>query len=200
MTLRSHRSFVAWRRCCWSAIVLVSRAVARPPTTCGSSRRRSFRTSGQIVGVRLRVGQDLLGDPLPRDPALDQSVHRPGCRGPQAARRTGRCRSGGLPARGHARPARHRLSQQPERGRADRGQIQSVPEGRRPRRGRGAQGQPQRDRRRGARDLLALREEPGAFGSAEREAGRPRAWVSRSSSSPSAIRTRSRRVRICPFA
>ena len=26
--------------------------------------------SGQIVGVRLRVGQDLLGDPLPRDPAI----------------------------------------------------------------------------------------------------------------------------------
>jgi hypothetical protein len=26
--------------------------------------------SGQIVGVRLRVGQDLLGDPLPRDHAL----------------------------------------------------------------------------------------------------------------------------------
>src|SRR5438034_4577584 len=26
--------------------------------------------SGQIVGVRLRVGQDLLGDPLPRDTAL----------------------------------------------------------------------------------------------------------------------------------
>src|SRR4051794_24814903 len=25
---------------------------------------------GQIVGVRLRVGQDLLGDPVPRDPAL----------------------------------------------------------------------------------------------------------------------------------
>lgn len=25
---------------------------------------------GQIIGVRLRVGQDLLGDPLPRDPAL----------------------------------------------------------------------------------------------------------------------------------
>src|SRR5262245_1795361 len=31
--------------------------------------------SGQIVGVRLRVGQDLLGDPVPRDPALiDQFV------------------------------------------------------------------------------------------------------------------------------
>jgi uncharacterized GH25 family protein len=27
---------------------------------------------GEIVGVRLRVGQDLLGDPLPRDPALIQ--------------------------------------------------------------------------------------------------------------------------------
>jgi uncharacterized GH25 family protein len=26
--------------------------------------------SGQIVGVRLRVGQDLVGDPVPRDPAL----------------------------------------------------------------------------------------------------------------------------------
>ena len=26
--------------------------------------------TGQIVGVRLRVGQDLLGDPLPRDPRL----------------------------------------------------------------------------------------------------------------------------------
>ena len=31
--------------------------------------------SGQIVGVRLRVGQDLLGDPVPRDPALiDQFI------------------------------------------------------------------------------------------------------------------------------
>jgi uncharacterized GH25 family protein len=31
--------------------------------------------SGQIVGVRLRVGQDLVGDPVPRDPALiDQFI------------------------------------------------------------------------------------------------------------------------------
>ena len=29
-----------------------------------------FPALGQIVGARLRVGQDLLGDPLPRDPAL----------------------------------------------------------------------------------------------------------------------------------
>lgn len=33
------------------------------PTTFGPE-------AGDIVGVRLRVGQDLLGDPLPRDPAL----------------------------------------------------------------------------------------------------------------------------------
>src|SRR5215471_4807018 len=26
--------------------------------------------AGEIVGLKLRVGQDLLGDPLPRDPAL----------------------------------------------------------------------------------------------------------------------------------
>jgi len=29
-----------------------------------------FPESGQVVGLRLRVGQDLLGDPLPRDPSL----------------------------------------------------------------------------------------------------------------------------------
>lgn len=29
-----------------------------------------FPVVGEIVGARLRVGQDLLGDPLPRDPAL----------------------------------------------------------------------------------------------------------------------------------
>jgi hypothetical protein len=29
-----------------------------------------FPAAGQIVGARLRVGQDLLGDPLPRDPSL----------------------------------------------------------------------------------------------------------------------------------
>jgi uncharacterized GH25 family protein len=34
-----------------------------------------FPESGRIVGIRLRVGQDLLGDPIPRDPALiDQFV------------------------------------------------------------------------------------------------------------------------------
>ena len=55
--------------------------------------------AGEIVGVRLRVGQDLLGDPLPRDSGARQSVHRRGCGGPQAGRRPGRRRSGRLRAR-----------------------------------------------------------------------------------------------------
>ena len=83
-----------------------------------------------------------------------QSVRRRGCDRPQAGRRPRRRRSGGLPARGRAGPARHRLSQQPERGRADGRQVQSVPEGRRARRGRGAESPPQRDRRQ-AREMFS---------------------------------------------
>ena len=31
--------------------------------------------AGSVVGLRLRIGQDFLGDPLPRDPALiDQFI------------------------------------------------------------------------------------------------------------------------------
>ena len=31
--------------------------------------------AGAVIGLRLRVGQDFLGDPLPRDPALiDQFI------------------------------------------------------------------------------------------------------------------------------
>jgi len=60
-----------FRRRGW--LVVVAIALSRPslfahdmwidPTTFSPE-------SGQIVGVRLRVGQDLLGDPLPRDPTL----------------------------------------------------------------------------------------------------------------------------------
>ena len=45
-------------------------AAAASLTTCGSTRPRSFPSPAQIVGLRLRVGENLLGDPLPRDPAL----------------------------------------------------------------------------------------------------------------------------------
>src|SRR2546425_8102250 len=60
-----------FRRRGW--LVVVAIALSRPslfandmsidPTTFSPE-------SGKIVGVRLRVGQDLLGDPLPRDPTL----------------------------------------------------------------------------------------------------------------------------------
>ena len=69
--------------------------------------------SGQIVGVRLRVGQDLLGDPVLAIRA-DRSVRGRRCRRPQAARRPRRRRSRRLPPRRRARPARRRLPQQPE--------------------------------------------------------------------------------------
>src|SRR4029450_5104735 len=39
--------------------------------------------TGQIVSVRLRVGQDLLGDPLPRDPRLINEFVVQDATGPQ---------------------------------------------------------------------------------------------------------------------
>ena len=154
--------------------------------------------AGQIVSVRLRVGQDLLGDPLPRDPALVNQFVVEDARRPQAGRRPRRRRSGGLRARGRARPARHRLSQQPERVEMPAEKFNQYLKEEGLDAVAALQGPPQRDRRRGARDLLALREEPGALGSAEptrRAIGRS---ASRSSSSPNAIRTPCAPVRICP--
>jgi uncharacterized GH25 family protein len=60
-----------FRRLCLLAVVAIALSRASllahdmwiDPTTFSPE-------SGQIVGVRLRVGQDLLGDPVPRDPAL----------------------------------------------------------------------------------------------------------------------------------
>ena len=46
-----------------SAVSLFAHDMWIEPTTF-------FPAAGQIVGARLRVGQNLLGDPLPRDPAL----------------------------------------------------------------------------------------------------------------------------------
>src|SRR5262245_14707534 len=44
--------------------------------------------AGKVIGVRLRVGQDLIGDPVPRDPALIEQflVAGPGGRLPVAGR------------------------------------------------------------------------------------------------------------------
>ena len=88
----------------------------------------------------------------------------------------------------------------PSARRAGGGEVQSVSEGRGARRGRRAASAPQRDRARSARDLLALREEPGACRdrrARRRATGRS---ASRSSSSPNGIRTRFAPVRIFPFA
>src|SRR6185369_2754720 len=67
LSLRSSMSY------CRTAAALAAAALILPtlrahdmwiePTTF-------FPALGQIVGAKLRVGQDLLGDPLPRDPAL----------------------------------------------------------------------------------------------------------------------------------
>ena len=59
-----------------------------------------FPAAGQIVGVRLRVGQDLLGDPRAARSGAGQSVCVRGCRRPQAAGGADRGRPGGFPARG----------------------------------------------------------------------------------------------------
>ena len=163
------------------------------PTTCGSSPRPSLPQSGQIVGVRLRVGQDLLGDPLPRDSALDQSVS-------SSRMRQGRKplvgRDGADPA-GFLRVAatglaRHRLSQQPERRRTGGRKVQSVSEGRRPGRHRGIESQPQRDRRR--RRTKFLPAAPKAWCSRDRPTRRKATGgsVSRSNLWPNGIHTRMR--------
>src|SRR5262249_12096449 len=63
-----------------------------------------------------------------------------------------------------------------QRNRAGGGKVQRVFEGGRTRGGRGTESSPQRDRRQGPRALFPLREKPGAFGIADRGAGRPAAW------------------------
>ena len=127
---------------------------------------------GQIVGVRLRVGQDLLGDPLPRDPALvNQFVVEDGDGRKPVVGRDGadpagfvRVAAPGLLVIGYrSNPSAVELP-------ADKFNQYLKEEGLDAR--RGAESQPQRDRRQGARALLALREEPGALGIAERGAGR----------------------------
>ena len=60
--------------------------------------------TGQIVGVRLRVGQDLLGDPLPRDPALVNQFVVVDAEGRKPVVGRDGARSGRLRARG-GRPA-----------------------------------------------------------------------------------------------
>ena len=116
---------------------------------------------GQIVGVRLRVGQDLLGDPLSLDPALvNQFVMEDGDGQKPVVRRAG-ADPAGLVRVARAGPARHRLPQQPERARDVGGKVQSISEGRRARGGRGAARPSPRNR--APRPASCLRAAPRAW-------------------------------------
>jgi uncharacterized GH25 family protein len=66
-----------WRRCVLPVVALL--VVASGASLAAHDmwiEPTTFMTNGsKVLGVRLRVGQDVLGDPLPRDPALiDQFV------------------------------------------------------------------------------------------------------------------------------
>ena len=68
-TVRSHSS--APKR--WACLVAVALALSVTPLCAHDMwiEPTSFLPdAGKIIGVRLRVGQDFLGDPIPRDPAL----------------------------------------------------------------------------------------------------------------------------------
>ena len=118
---------------------------------------------GQIVSVKLRVGQDLLGDPLPRDPALiNQFVVEDGEGRKPVVGRDGsdpagfvRVATPGLMVIGYrSNPSSVELP--PEKFNQylkDEG-LDAIA---------AIRAQPQRNRRESPRTVLPLREEPGAF-------------------------------------
>ena len=138
------------------------RAALRPRHV-DRGQRPSRRNAGRIVGVRLQVGQDLLGDPL----RLRSRAHRPvrlrGRGRPQAGRRPRQRRSGG-PRCASPTPGLLVIGyrSKPSAVETDAGEVQPVSEGRGPRRRRRAASRAARDRRNGPRAVLALRQEPGA--------------------------------------
>ena len=70
MTLHSFRSSIFRRHALLVVVAIVSSRASLLGHDMWIDPTAFSPDSGQIVGVRLRVGQDLLGDPLPRDPAL----------------------------------------------------------------------------------------------------------------------------------
>jgi len=70
MTLQSFRSSIFRRHALLVVVAIVSSRASLLGHDMWIDPTAFSPDSGQIVGVRLRVGQDLLGDPLPRDPAL----------------------------------------------------------------------------------------------------------------------------------
>jgi len=70
MMLQSFRSSIFRRHALLVVVAIVSSRASLLGHDMWIDPTAFSPDSGQIVGVRLRVGQDLLGDPLPRDPAL----------------------------------------------------------------------------------------------------------------------------------
>ena len=118
--------------------------------------------AGEIVGVRLRVGQDLLGDPIPRDPSQIQQFVVDDAEG----RKPVVGRAGGDPA-GFVRASMPGMlvigyRSNPASVELPADKFNQYSEGRRPRRGGSVEGEPQPDWRRRPRAVLAVRQEPGA--------------------------------------
>src|SRR5882672_11875902 len=70
MMLQSFRSSIFRRHALLVVVAIVSSRASLLGHDMWIDPTAFSPESGQIVGVRLRVGQDLLGDPLPRDPTL----------------------------------------------------------------------------------------------------------------------------------
>src|SRR5947208_1726409 len=67
-SLHSHISIL--RRCGWFFATLILSSASLAAHDMWIEPTAFLPDAGKIIGVRLRVGQDLLGDPIPRDPAL----------------------------------------------------------------------------------------------------------------------------------
>ena len=125
---------------------------------------------GRVVGVKLRVGDDFHGDPVPRNDDLIDRVRRRGRRRPPPGGGPRGRGPGGTAARHRAGPDDHRLSEPSEPGDAAGREVHAVPEtGRAGRDRRGARAHAD-VRARGPRDLLALGQEPRAIGRGRRPA------------------------------
>jgi uncharacterized GH25 family protein len=66
-----HRTSSVLRRSCWLVVAGLVLSVASLAAHDMWIEPTDFLPdAGKVIGVRLRIGQDFLGDPLPRDPAL----------------------------------------------------------------------------------------------------------------------------------
>ena len=152
---------------------------------------------GRVVGVKLRVGDDFHGDPVPRNDDADRALRRGGRRRPAAGGGPRGLGPGGPAARHGAGPDGDRLPQPPEPGDAAGRQVHAVPEEEGLDAIMAARARSQTSRARGPRDLLARGQEPGPLG---RGGARARATArsgSPSSSWPSATRIRCGAARRC---